>query len=291
MRGDNPIGDLHIRIDTARLQALHLTPDTLNVSLSSHVHIDDLSPDNINAMFRADSIRLTVKQQHIFMDSVVARATGANGKQQLTVRSPMLDANADGVFQYNNLYPSLLNYVNGYYHFLKTTPGQTPPQQVVFDGILREHLLVKTFVAGLGKYDSLTFKGSYASDAADSALNLSVKIPSLLYKENKIASGNINIQSANEQLDYSIEADTIHTQDIQLFASRIKGYLAKDTFNVDAVTKDDKGKDRYAIGATASIFDETYTIRLKDKLMLNYQDWNVAADNALCVFAERNPSK
>ncbi len=285
MKGDMsekyPTGDIQLHIDTARLHALHLTSDTLNVSLKSHIRIDDLSPDNVNALFRVDSIRLTINQQHANIDSIVARATGSNGRQHMTLRSPMIDANANGVFQYKNLYPSFLNYINGYYHFMNLTEVNLPPQQIVFDGIIREDPFIKTVVKGLGKYDSISFKGSYASNATDSALNLIADIPSLHYNNFHVASGKINILSANQQVQYTLKVDTFSTPVINLFATNIAGFIGKDTMMIDGSTKDEKGKTHYAIGATVAIHDGEYTLRLKDKMMLNYQNWSIAPDNSL----------
>lgn len=285
--GDNPSGELWLHLDTARLHALHLIEDTINIALTTHIIADDISPDNLNASVRIDSMFVNVNKQALYLDSIVAIAKGQDGKQELTLRSAIMDLEANGTFQYDKLLPSVLQYVNNYYKVTKDTAAViTAEQQIALKGIIREHPLLKSFVPGLLKYDTITFDGNYSSKATDSALNFNLKLPYVVYTDKKLYNGSMSVVSANEQLRYAVKTDTIQNGTNKLYGIQLAGYIAHDSLIADALTKDSKGSNLYQLGATASIVGDSYTFRLKKDLVLNYKSWTVDPMNAIFYSAQ-----
>jgi hypothetical protein len=283
----HPAGELWLHLDTARLHALHLIEDTLNIALTTHIIADDISPDNLNASLRVDSMYVNMNKQQLYLDSIVAIAKGENGKQELTLRSAIMDLDANGTFQYDKLLPSVLQYVNNYYKVTKDTAAIiASEQQIALKGIIREHPLLKRFVPGLLKYDTITFDGNYSSKATDSALNFNLKMPYVVYTDKKLYNGSVSVVSANEQLRYAVKTDTIQNGSNKLYGTQLAGYIANDSLIADALTKDNKGNNLYLLGATASIDGENYTFRLKKDLVLNYKSWTVDPLNAIFYSAQ-----
>ncbi|MEI9956184.1 MAG: translocation/assembly module TamB domain-containing protein [Ferruginibacter sp.] len=130
-------------------------------------------------------------------------------------------------------------------------------------------------------YDDIKFKGNYASQGGDSTLSFTADIPNLQYNTNKLTKGSINISSANNTINGDIIFKKLETGTNILYATNIHASIANDSIDVAATTKDEKNTDRYIFGATATEKDKAYTLHIKDTLLLNYQKWNVAANNKL----------
>ncbi len=282
INNEYPSGELWLHLDTARLRQLNLLEDTLDIAMVTHIRADNLSPDNLNAFLKIDSLRMQVNNQRLNLDSITAGAKSSNGSNDVMLRSQIVDLNAVGAFRYDQLLPSVMQYINNYYHIPSDKAVEiTQAQQIAFNGIIREHPLVKQFVKGLTKYDTVTFKGNYSSNAADSALNFNLAMPYVVYENNKLYNGKISVVSANEQLQYGIKTDTIQVTDTKLYGTQLTGYIAHDSLIADAVTKDAKGTNRYTLGATASVHEDEYILRLKNNLLLNYKAWDVAPENSI----------
>lgn len=282
LRNEYPSGELWLHLDTARLRQLNLLDDTLDVALVTHIKAENLSPDNLNAFLKIDSLRMKVNSQRLNLDSITAEAKSNGGNNDVMLRSQIIDLNASGTFQYDKLVPSIMQYINNYYHVTNDKAAEiTQAQQIKFNGIIREHPLVKQFIKDLTKYDTITFNGDYSSQATDSALNFNLRMPFVTYGTNKLYNGKIDVVSSNEQLQYAVKTDTIQVTDTRLYGTKLAGYIAHDSLIADAVTKDAKGTDRYTLGATASIKGDEYIFRLKNNLLLNYKSWTVAPENSI----------
>lgn len=275
-------GELWLYLDSARLKQLQLVKDTFNIAMRTHFKAENISADQLNASLQMDSLRMQVQSEQMFVDSIRATAKSTEGKNEIEVRSPMAELYVDGVFQYNKIVPSLIQYINGFYKLkLDSTAIVSTPQQIKFNGILKEHPLMKYFMKGLQKFEPISFTGNYNSDAADSALNVDVKMPFVSYKGKQLYKGNISLQSANEQIKYVAKVDTLQAGETKLFATALSGYLAHDSVIAEALTKDAAGTVRYSIGASASVNGNAYLFRLRNNLLLNQKAWTVNPENAI----------
>jgi hypothetical protein len=280
LNGPSPAAEVWLHLDTARLHALQLSKDTINIAMNSHLKADNLTLDQLNATLQIDSLKLKINQQQMFIDSVHAVALSKEGKKEISFYSPMAELYANGNFQYDKIIPSIMRYINNYYPINDDSSiVVSSPQNISLNGLIREHPLIKSFIKGLSKYETITFNGAYASQATDSALQFNLLLPSALYQGNQLYNGHIEVSAANEQMRYAITADTVHTIDTKLYGSSLTGYLAHDSLIVDAVTKDANGNKRYLLGVTASVKDKEYRFRLKDNLLLNFKPWTIDPAN------------
>lgn len=281
-----PATELWLHLDTARLHALHLIDDTLNLSLQTHLKADQLDPAAVDASLRIDSIRIDLANQRLFLDSFTIDAEASNGQQQLRLRSPMAWIDAQGRFQYNQLAPSVINFLNQYYTINKELAQATAPQQIEINGIFREHPLVKNFVKGLTRYDSITFRTIYHSDAADSALRFDLHIPYVAYTDKKLFNGKLLVNAVNDRLNFLAGVDTLYTGTNKLYANEVSGFALHDSISADAITKDAKGRTLYQAGVAAVTRGESYFLRLKKDLILDYKSWTVDPTNEIFYSAQ-----
>jgi hypothetical protein len=279
--GDYPtVSDLFVRIDTAQLYKLHLYDDTLNVSLTANVKANSLRPRSMDASAIIDSINVQFGNRLYALDTVSLIATSAGGVDDINFHADFADVHANGAFDYDKIGPEILQYIDHYYN-VGNYAGTTAPgnQQVTINGVLRPHPLVTDLVPGLDAYQDITFKGSYSSAYADSALSFTADIPYLAYQSSQIRNGKIDIASRNEQINYALTFDTLHYVANTFYGTRVNGSAAHDSLTVNAITQDNNKRDWFGLNASVFVNGDAYSFRLKDNLLLNYETWAVAPDN------------
>ncbi len=280
VQGKYPAATLIMKVDTIQLKPLKLYTDTLNASFAAYINAPSLDPDNIDFYAAIDSSMIDVKNKKYFLDSIRAKAKTTNGINDISFTSPLADIFANGKFSFDKIGPSLLQHVDRYYNITDTAPGNIPPQQISFNGVIKKNEIITTLLPGLN-YDSIYFIGNYSSNERDSALQLKAVIPSFVYQTNRISNGNIGIASHNDQLNGAVLFDTLAMASNLFYKTSIIANAAGDSIGITAVTKDAKNTDRYAFGADITQKDKAYTFSVKDTLLLNYQKWNVAPDNRI----------
>ena len=281
VRGKYPTVKGKIRVDTAQLNKLHLTTDTLNFSLTANIDAQNLQPRNLNASLLLDSIRFQNGKNRYTIDSTSLIATSANGIDSILLKAPFAEVHAGGAFDYDQIGPSILNYINNYYKIPGYTPapGNIPDQQFAVKAVIRKSPVITGLVPGLMKYDDINFTGSYASADRDSALNFNATIPQLTYTTTHIGNGIINVNSKNDRINYLVKFDTLKTAGNTLYATTVNGGAAKDSLSLHAVTKNSAGIDWFGLAGSAYVNNDIYSFRLQDTLLLNYEKWTVAPDN------------
>lgn len=271
-----------VNVDTARLQPLQLYADTLDFSLFANIKANNLQPGALDVEAYIDTIRMLTNTQRIFMDTISLLATSEAGVDDINFKSPFAYAHVNGSFDYDKLPTVLLRYVNNYYNFqpvLDTT--EIRDQQVQFTAQIKEHPFIKAFVPGLVAYDSMYVSGKFTSADIDSALSLIAKIPYMQYGDNKISRANVDVNSRNGKINYAASVDTLQTTALSFYGTRLSGAAAQDSLAIKIITQDDKAKDWFALNADFFQEENVFNFKLKDSLLLNYEEWNVAPDNLI----------
>ncbi|MBC7937646.1 MAG: translocation/assembly module TamB domain-containing protein [Rhizobacter sp.] len=269
-----------IDVDTARMQAMNLMKDTLNFSLYANLDAKNTTPGALDIMAVIDSIRMQTSQGIFVLDTVALTGTSENGMDDIHLKSPFAYMHARGAFDYDQVGQSMINYINNYYPVAaKQAAPPTKEQQVAFELVIADHPLVKAFVPGLVQYDSITLKGNYASANTDSALNLSARMPLIQYGDLRVSQGALDINSKEGKLNYAVKVDTLQNANLQFFGTAVSGAAAKDSISFLATTQDKLARDWFAISADMYQKEAVFNFRLKDTLLLNYEDWSVAKDN------------
>ena len=271
----------NVVMDTVQLKKLNLYSDTLNASFTAQIKAGDLNPDRLNFSAVIDSSKFEVKGRHYALDSIVATASTTNGNHDLSLRSPFADATASGRFDYDKVGTSVTQYVNKFYKISDAPLVTVPAQQIAFEGVIKKHPLITDIVEGLD-YKDINFKGNFTSTGGDSALNLNATLPYVNYQGQKVSEGVIAIRSINDKINGNINFDTLRSGSNIFYKTNIVANVANDSLGITAVTKDIKNRDRFAAGANIKVQNKTaYVFSLKQRLLLNYQEWAVNPGNEI----------
>lgn len=282
VKGEYPTVKGMIRIDTVQLKELHFYEDTLNLSLTTNIDLQNLQPRNLNAALLLDSIRVQLKDRRYELDSVSLVGSSSAGIDSIILRSPFADADAGGAFDYDKVALSLQKFINGYYKI----PGYQPPnidipdQQLAVHAVIKNNPIITDAVKGLD-YDNIDIKGNYVSADKDSALKFNVQTNRLVYNGTRFSHVAADVHSSDNMIHYEAGFDTLNTTGNTLYVTSVKGTVANDSIVLTARTADKAKKDWFAISGTAAIKEDVYSFRMKDTLLLNYEQWNVSPGNYL----------
>jgi translocation and assembly module TamB len=269
-----------VKIDTLQLKKLNLYKDTLNFSLTANIQANNLLPRNLDVTTLINSVKIQNAKNFYLLDSVSLRATSAGGTDDININAPFAHLHVNGAFDYNQIGDAITAYINDYYKITDLpAKNNIPNQQLTFEGNIKKHPLLTGIIPGLTAYDSINFNGSFTSANADSALNFTMLLPYIAYQNNSLRNGNINIASKNERINYAVTFDTLHYATNTFYGTALNGSAAKDSLLINVLTRDNKRKDWFGINASLYAKDNTYSFKIKDSLLLNYEQWNVAADN------------
>ncbi len=270
-----------IDVDTAMLNKLHFTKDSINLSLRALVDAVNLQPRNLEASLLLDSVRMQTGPKFFTIDSTSLIATSQNGIDSVVLKAPFADVHAGGAFDYDKIGESIMRYVNNYYKIPGYTATTTniADQQFTIKGSIKQSPFITTLVPGLNSYEDFIFTGSYASADRDSALNFNTAAKNVSFTSNNIANAALNINAKNAKINYEVTFDTLKTADDILYGTRLNGAAANDSLSLMVVTKDNATIDWFGLSGTAFVSNENYTLHMKDSLILNYEKWRVAPDN------------
>lgn len=271
--------NLNLTLDTARLHALHLIEDSIDISTSLHLTSENLAMNNLRAMLKVDSVNVTINNRKVKLDSILINAYKVDENQILTVQSPIVVMNAKGNFEFDKLLPAAINFINRFYHLSDTLPHISNLQQISFNGTIYQHPLMLNLVPLLTKYDSIPFVGNFNSSSADSAFNFSLRAPYIAYNGNIINKASIDINTTADQLRIITMIDSASNAQTNLLNTTVKAIVSHHSVDLDLSTKNKNGNDQYVFGAFISVNNNAYTAQLKNKLILNNQNWSVKPTN------------
>lgn len=275
-----------VNVDTIQLHRLHLYKDSLTAAFKLYVKAPSTDPNQLNAVAYIDTSRLTVNNKSYILDSIIATARTNGGINDIALRSPFASLTATGQFEYDKIGQSIAQYIDKYYNIGNTTAVTVKPQKISFEGEIKKHSFVTDLVQGL-QYENIPFKGSYASQGGDSALNLIAAVSYFSYQGNTVSKGNINIVTNNDRINGVVNFDTLRFANNIFYKTNITANAANDSIGLAMVTKDQKDIDRFGIGANIKINNgNEYTFSLKPNLLLNYKKWDVEANNRIVYSPE-----
>lgn len=272
-----PIFNFKATIAKARLRALKLYKDSLQVDAVFSTNFSGNNLDNIQGNLSIQKIRLNNVKGIYNIDSVQLTAKGIGIDRSLSIKSDILDASIKGQYDLNSIASYYKAIAKTYVPSLKTEIINYKPQIFDFDlRVKRFEPIAELILPGLEIEDEAILIGSFDSRNYTASLNGSIK--KLTYKG--IIANNIIIDESTteRQLTAIITSDRVDLND-SLFIKNvnISNVLRNDSLalNVKLSNADDanqldlNGLVEFAGEQTAKISI------LPSNLKINSEDWNI----------------
>lgn len=272
-----PVFNFKATIAKARLRALKLYKDSLQVDAVFSTNFSGNNLDNIQGNLSIQKIRLNNVKGIYNIDSVQLTAQGIGIDRSLTIKSDILDASIKGQYDLNSIVAYYKAIAKTYVPSLKTEIISYKPQIFDFDlRIKRFEPIAELVIPGLEIEDEAILIGSFDSRNYTASLNGSIK--KLTYKG--IIANNIIIDESTteRQLTAIITSDRVDLND-SLFIKNvnISNVLRNDSLALNVkLSNADDANQLDLNGLVEFSGEQTAKISiLPSNLKINSEDWNI----------------
>ncbi|RXK81208.1 translocation/assembly module TamB domain-containing protein [Filimonas effusa] len=273
-----PAVQLMLQLDTLDLHALKLMKDTLQAHGIINADFASTHPDSLIGKLDIYDLAATHNKQRYKSDTLSLKAEQQNGTGTLALNSEMADVKLEGRYKLTEMATALQHTINNYYKLPSYKDTAFTPQQWSLDVLLRPSPLVLQFVPALKGTDTVGARMTFNSEAND--LQLALNAPTVKYGTQAVTGLKLAANTEAEQLRYSVGAKNVNLGSMQLYSPSVNGKLADNKLAATVLLKDVQQKDFYRIGAVVEQLPDGIKANLMpDSLLLNYQKWDVTADN------------
>lgn len=240
-----------------------------------------LNPDAPNGYLTLKNFAISDTKDIFPLQEVFLTAVSTADQNTITLQSQIADVDLTGKYKLTQILGSLQNTINEYYQYQK--PGTKvakidPNQFFTFNAKIKDDNLLRKFVPELTEFEPITLTGNYDADSRKLAVN--GQIPQVKYGANNITGGVITINNENDALVYDVKLAEFKNESIALMKVGLNGDIKDNLITYNASTKDEKDVTKFLVAGNVEKVGDLTKISLNpDGLTLNYDKWQVSADN------------
>ena len=277
-KGDYPAVQMNLMLDSADLQALGFYKEDFRAHGHIVADIPSSNPDALEGTINIYDIVLATQGRRILTDSVVILAANTDTGHTIQVQSEALVANLSGQYKLTELGDAVQQVIHKYYQLPGAAPRPlTSPQLWTLQAQVLPSDLLFSLAPQLQGTDTVNARVAFNSQQED--MNVQVQANRIVSGTNRIDSLNLTAQTG-EAFTYNLSIRGAGNKQFRLFETAISGAVDTNTLTANINTKDPEGKTKYKLGADLrQAGDDGFHIALKPDLMLDYENWDVPADN------------
>jgi len=268
---------MKLQLDTLDAQALHLM-DSLQMHFMVNADFKSANPDALQGSMQISDLGITRGVLSIHTDSISLLANHSDTAELIRLRSEAADIDWAGKYKLTQVSESLKQFINKYYKIPVAKTDSTEPEHWQITMELRPSPLVLAILPSLQGTDSL--KGNIQFNSSKKYLSLSLHSDKIQINQQVIHQLQIDAETKEKGLDYSMSVADAGQKGFQIYQSAIYGTLADNKLSTTLRLKDKKTKNRYVLsGNLSQVNNGLRFVFNPDSLLLNYQLWQVPADN------------
>lgn len=202
--------DITANFEKANLKQLHITEIETFLQSKLTLNFTGLTPDEIvGEAYCSNTYLLYEENKEIFIDTLYTRSTKDNGSRNFYLNSDILGVNADGNFEFSNLYTDLNKLYKEYelsirndktaldnYYAKLAKQKHNDKYQVDFNIKIKDlNQLFSIYTPGLYLSENTTIDGKFAKGTT-SIFNCVTHIDTLFYKENEVYNSTLEINTS-----------------------------------------------------------------------------------------------
>jgi hypothetical protein len=276
-----PSVKLNLNLDIADLKKLNLHAGPMKLRGNIDADIANSNPDFLNGEVSLSNVQILQEAELIVLDSIKIVAFADNQKNNIKISSQFLKAEMDGKYKLTTLAAAIKKSLSKYIDFGKPKVNvASDEQRLTFKlSIDNDPILFKLFPKLTG-LEPININGKY-NNVADS-LEVKGTIPRIVYANNTIADGKINIEAKGNALEYQVSVATIESGQIKIPYTSLSGKIENNILLYALEIKDASKKQQYFIAGEWLRDKSKNTLKIDaENFVLNYDKWNINAENAI----------
>ena len=269
-------------LQALNLQALNFSQEDLKVRARVVSDIKASTIETLNGTLEIEDMVINRAQDIYRLDTFLLAATTEKEITDITIFSNVIDAQFKGNFNLGTLPEVLEKHINRYYSLAGVSDvSDLTPQQFDFNiNVKRPRFFSEILIPGLEEFEPGPINGSYNSEQW--ALDVSVKIPRIVYTGTIVDSLNIHLYSNEEYFGYETRIAQLGNGNIGVENVYLTGVVEAGHIETDLMIKDNAGENKYMFGGIFISGEEYYRFQFTPgEFVLNYEDWKIKPSNTI----------
>ncbi|WP_428232096.1 translocation/assembly module TamB domain-containing protein [Flavobacterium sp.] len=272
---------LKLNLDIADLEKLNLHAGPMKLRGNVDADIANSNPDFLNGKVFLSNIQVLQDAEPIVLDSVRVVAFADNSRNNIKISSQFLKAEVDGKYKLTTLTAAIKKSLSKYIDLKNPkVNGEADEQRLAFKLKIDNDPILFKLVPKLTGLEPINITGKY-NNVTDS-LEVQGTIPRIVYADNTIADGKINIEGKENALEYSVSVATIESGSLKIPFTSLSGKVENNILTYALEVKDVKDKQQYFIAGEFKTEDSKNILKIDaENFVLNYDKWDVDPENVI----------
>lgn len=272
---------LKLNLDIADLEKLNLHAGPMKLRGNIDADVANSNPDFLNGKVFLSNIQILQAAEPIVLDSVRVIAFADNNRNNIKISSQFLKAEVDGKYKLTTLTAAIKKSLSKYIDLKNPkVNGESDEQRLAFTLKIDNDPILFKLVPKLTGLEPINITGKY-NNVADS-LEIKGTIPRIVYAENTISDGKINIEGKENALEYSVSVATIESGSLKIPFTSLSGKVENNLLTYALEVKDVKDKQQYFIAGEFKTEDSKNIFKIDaENFVLNYDKWDIDPENAI----------
>lgn len=275
-----PTFQLKLNLDIADLEKLNLHAGPMKLRGNVDADIANSNPDFLNGKVFLSNIQI-LQNELIVLDSVRVIAFSDKTRNNIKISSQFLKAEVDGKYKLTTLASAIKKSLSKYMDLKNPkVNSESDEQRLAFTLAIDNDPILFKILPKLTGLEPIKITGKY-NNKTDS-LEIKGTIPRIVYANNTIADGKINIEAKENALEYQISVATIESGELKIPYTSLSGKAENNILSYALQVKDTKDKEQYVIAGEFLRQDAKNILKINsDTFVLNYDKWNINPENAI----------
>ncbi|MBF4519192.1 translocation/assembly module TamB domain-containing protein [Flavobacterium sp. ANB] len=272
---------LKLNLDIADLEKLNLHAGPMKLRGNIDADVANSNPDFLNGKVFLSNIQILQDAEPIVLDSVRVIAFSDNTRNNIKISSQFLKAEVDGKYKLTTLVAAVKKSLSKYIDLKNPkTNGESDEQRLAFTLTVDNDPILFKLIPKLTGLEPVKITGKY-NNVTDS-LEIKGTIPRIVYANNTIADGKINIEAKENALEYQISVATIESGSLKIPFTSLSGKVENNVLNYALEVQDAKQKQQYFIAGEFKSEDSKNIFKIDaENFVLNYDKWSIDPENAV----------
>ncbi|MEL1253072.1 translocation/assembly module TamB domain-containing protein [Flavobacterium sp. DGU38] len=272
---------LKLNLDIADLEKLNLHAGPMKLRGNVDADIANSNPDFLNGKVFLSNIQILQDKEPIVLDSVRVIAFSDNTRNNIKISSQFLKAEVDGKYKLTTLTSAIKKSLSKYIDLKNPkVNGESDEQRLAFTLTVDNDPILFKLIPKLTGLEPIKITGKY-NNVADS-LEIKGSIPRIVYADNTISDGKINIEAKENALEYSVSVATIESGSLKIPFTSLSGKAENNILDYAFEVKDVKDKQQYFVGGEFKAEDSKNIFKIDaENFVLNYDKWKIDPENAI----------
>ncbi|WP_163400699.1 translocation/assembly module TamB domain-containing protein [Flavobacterium fluviatile] len=276
-----PTIKLKLNLDIADLEKLNLHAGPMKLRGNVDADITNSNPDFLNGKVFLSNIQILQKEEPIVLDSIRVLAFADKDSNSIKISSQFLKAEVVGKYKLTTLTTAIKKSISKYIDLKNPkVNAESDEQRLAFTLKVDNDPVLFKLIPKLTGLEPLTITGNY-NNQTDS-LQVKGTIPRIVYANNTISDGRINIEAQENALVYSVSVATIESGSLKIPYTSLSGQVQNNILTYALEVQDAKEEQQYFIAGELKAEDSKNIFKINaENFVLNYEKWNIDPENAV----------